>query len=47
MGKFIKGVQMENYHDSGVANDARGATNIRMFCSDDTELEGKNFDDTR
>ena len=42
--RFIHGVTMEIYEKGGVFSDERGATNLKMYCSDGTRLEATNND---
>ena len=42
-GTFIHGVAIENY-EGGMLSDERGATNLKMYCSDGTKLEANNND---
>ena len=41
---FIHGVAIEIYKKGGVLYDARGATNLKMYCKDGTKLEASNND---
>ena len=41
---FIHGVAIEIYKKGGVLYDARGATNLKMYCKDGTKLETSNND---
>ena len=43
---FINGVAIEIYKNGGTLSDARGATNLQMYCKDGTKLKASN-DDTR
>ena len=44
MSTFINGVAIEIYKNGGAHYDARGATNLRMYCKDGTKLEASNTD---
>ena len=41
---FIHGVAIEIYPKGGILSDQRGATNLKMYCSDGTRLEATNND---
>ena len=41
---FIKGVSIEIFEEGGLFSDARGATNLKVVCSDGTFFEGRNDD---
>ena len=41
---FIKGVSIEIFGKGGLFSDARGATNLKVVCSDGTVLRGRNDD---
>ena len=45
-GNFIVGANIEFYNSGGGFDDRRGATNLRMFCSDGKVREGTNTDKT-